>query len=133
VVIAAGYPALMRQFLDTDPGLRSRFTRTLHFADYDAAELEQIIHGLVASAGLRWGPGTADACREILAALLPSPAYANARSARILFEHTLAAQAERLGRVEALDAEALAILLPEDIQVAAVAVDRDRGAGGGER
>jgi hypothetical protein len=76
VVIAAGYPALMRQFLDTNPGLRARFTRTLHFADYDAAELEQIFHGLVASAGLRWGPGTAEACREVLAALPQSPAYA---------------------------------------------------------
>jgi SpoVK/Ycf46/Vps4 family AAA+-type ATPase len=49
-VVAAGYPAEMDQLIDTNPGLRSRFTRTLHFEDYTDDELVQIFERLGARA-----------------------------------------------------------------------------------
>lgn len=42
IVIAAGYPKEMRQFLEVNPGLLSRFDRTLEFADYTADQLSDI-------------------------------------------------------------------------------------------
>lgn len=42
VVIVAGYPDLMQKFIDSNPGLASRFDKYMHFADYSVAELMQI-------------------------------------------------------------------------------------------
>ena len=48
VVIAAGYPEEMEEFIDSNPGLRSRFPKTIHFPDYTDDELVQIFESLCA-------------------------------------------------------------------------------------
>ena len=58
-VVAAGYPTEMRELIDSNPGLKSRFTRTIHFPDYDTDELVAIFELISAKQGVpprRRGP-----------------------------------------------------------------------------
>ena len=57
VVIAAGYPKLMEHFLESNPGLRSRFAREITFPDYSAPELVAIANKMVTDAHYRLAPG----------------------------------------------------------------------------
>src|SRR5207302_8818160 len=51
VVIAAGYPNEMKEFVGSNPGLRSRFTRYIDFPDYRPEELMQIFEQHASEAG----------------------------------------------------------------------------------
>ena len=114
VVVAAGYPAQMSRFLEVNPGLASRFSLRLNFDDYDAETLEHILvdvfapqHGVTVAGDAR--ERLSGACR----ALTRAPGYANARSARTLFERWLIKQAT-LGAGGTLTDAALEAALAED-------------------
>ncbi|MBB5121039.1 hypothetical protein AF335_20230 [Streptomyces eurocidicus] len=67
VLIAAGYPARMEEFLASNPGLRSRFpaANVIHFPDYGPAELHAILLGRLGALGLRWIPELAEELRDV--------------------------------------------------------------------
>ena len=69
-VIVAGYTDEMRRFLDSNPGLRSRFTRTITFADYDPGELAAIYRGLADGDGFRLSAAAEDALADACADLV---------------------------------------------------------------
>lgn len=124
VVIVAGYPQLMRRFLESNPGLRSRFSREIEFPDYSTDELVEIFRRFAGDAEYVLGDGAEDALRAILANAERDSSFGNARFARTLFEQALNAQALRLGDgdVESLLPADLMPLTPADLTAAARAL-----------
>ena len=100
VVIVAGYPRLMHRFLQSNPGLRSRFSREISFPDYSTDELVAITQTLAGEYEYAFDDGAREALRDILAGAARGEGFGNARFARTLFEQALNAQALRLARVE---------------------------------
>ncbi|MFF8592447.1 right-handed parallel beta-helix repeat-containing protein [Streptomyces sp. NPDC015220] len=115
VVIVAGYPDEMARFLDSNPGLASRFTRRIEFENYSTDELLSIVAEQAAAAEYECAPETLAALRGYLDALPRSRSFGNARLARQLVEQMMTRQAGRLGTMTDPDREALTTLLPQDL------------------
>jgi SpoVK/Ycf46/Vps4 family AAA+-type ATPase len=130
VVIVAGYPRLMHRFLDSNPGLRSRFSREIVFPDYSTDELLAITGKFLAENEYRLADGAAETLRRVLANAERSEGFGNARFSRTLFEQALNAQALRLARVAGaeladLERDELMTLRSEDLLVAARAIGEE--------
>jgi stage V sporulation protein K len=127
VVIVAGYPRLMRRFLESNPGLRSRFSREIDFPDYSTSDLVEIFARFAADMEYRLGDGAGAALESTLAGAERDESFGNARFARTLFEQALNAQALRLGAgdVERLGTDELTCLKPEDIRAGARALGEE--------
>jgi stage V sporulation protein K len=96
VVIVAGYPRLMNEFLDSNPGLRSRFARELTFPDYSNEELIAITELFAEQNGYRVTEPGLDELRRIFERAERGEGFGNARYARTIFEQALNTQALRL-------------------------------------
>jgi len=126
VVIVAGYPRLMHEFLDSNPGLRSRFSREITFPDYSTNELLEITRTFARDNEYVLGDGTDAELRATLGGAARGERFGNARFARTLFEHALNAQALRLAhRLDGIDRAELMMLRGEDFAAAAAALGEE--------
>ena len=137
IVIVAGYPRLMHRFLDSNPGLRSRFSREIEFPDYSTDELLAITHSFLADNEYDAGEGADEALRRIFDGARRGEGFGNARFARTIFEQALNAQALRLAGVAGtaladLDRAGLMRLAAEDFEAAAETLGESGGRGGEE-
>jgi len=115
VVIATGYPREMQEFLDLNPGLRSRFSGTVEFADHDDDDLVAIFNSVCAEGGYEPGVSFEPALRRRLKALERGPTFGNGRAARQLFEDAVTAHAGRVVQLSNPDRVTLSTLMAADI------------------
>lgn len=117
VVILAGYGENMKRFIESNPGLQSRFNRYIEFPDYGAADLVEIFKRFAKGSQYRLGAGAEGALRGVMeeAVAHKDEQFGNGRFARNVFEKAIERQAMRLAGVGSLTKEMLQELLPEDI------------------
>ncbi|EWT03780.1 ATPase, partial [Intrasporangium chromatireducens Q5-1] len=96
VLIVAGYPDLMVEFVASNPGLASRFTTTIEFDDYTDDELLAILTSIAAAADYELTEDAERRVRHLLEASPRGPAFGNGRFARNLFEAAVGRHAWRL-------------------------------------
>jgi len=96
VVIAAGYPDEMATFISANPGLASRFPKTISFPDYTADELWAIFATIGEGAGYHPDAEAEAKVRAWFASVPRDKGFGNGRLARNLFEDSVARQASRV-------------------------------------
>jgi SpoVK/Ycf46/Vps4 family AAA+-type ATPase len=117
VVILAGYTAEMKEFIDSNPGLQSRFNRYIEFPDYSADELYQIFEKNAKEFDYKISKDAEIPLKNYLANKVTNKDknFGNARFVRNLFEKTIERQANRLAGETNLTTEKLAEITEEDI------------------
>ncbi len=117
VVIVAGYPELMNRFINSNPGLNSRFNKYLYFDDYNAEELEKIFVLMCEKYQYVLDDELKEQLPEFFEAMvLNKPEnFANAREVRNIFEKAVQRQSSRLYNDKEHTNEDLTLLKSEDV------------------
>ncbi|MFF4231786.1 right-handed parallel beta-helix repeat-containing protein [Streptomyces sp. NPDC001820] len=115
VVIVAGYTAEMERFLSVNPGVASRFSRTITFSDYVPEELLRIVEQQAEEHEYRLGTGTGEALLKYFTALPKGPAFGNGRTARQTFESMVERHAGRVAEIAEANTDDLTLLYPDDL------------------
>ncbi|MEU9185519.1 right-handed parallel beta-helix repeat-containing protein [Streptomyces sp. NPDC048484] len=115
VVIVAGYTAEMERFLSVNPGVASRFSRTITFSDYGAEELLRIVEQQADEHEYRLAPGAAEALVTYFTAIPKGPAFGNGRTARQTFEAMVERHAGRVAQFDEPSTDDLTLLYAEDL------------------
>ncbi len=96
VVIAAGYKEEMGRFIDSNPGLKSRFKTVIDFEDYSPSELLDIFRSICAKNGVRMSLDAQTAVANLMESLdRGKKGFGNGRTVRNIFEECVARQANR--------------------------------------
>lgn len=117
IIIVAGYPALMEEFLNSNPGLRSRFNKYILFEDYTPEQEVSILESMAKKQEYELDE---EARKEAVAFFTERIAaqlscYANARDARNYLEKAIANQADRIVKLGELDDATIRTLICEDL------------------
>lgn len=135
IVIVAGYTEPMMAFLESNPGLKSRFNKFIHFGDYTAPEMSRIFEYMLGKAQYRASEEARSKLEHIMRVLHENRGehFGNARLVRNLFEHVQQEQANRLASVAEPTREELLAIEATDIDGALAAIlpavpDQDQSA-----
>ena len=117
VVIVAGYTSLMEKFINSNPGLKSRFNKYIEFPDYTLDELEQIFYMNCRKYDYEVEEDAARQIREMIKAkiLTQRENFANAREVRNMFEEFVTNQARRIAALENPDPKEIVTLTIYDL------------------
>ncbi len=118
IVIVAGYTEEMHQFLESNPGLTSRFTQMLSFEDYNPEQLVTIAENMAKVNGYKFNGDALDALKNKFTTLYKKrdKNFGNARTARNLFLEIISAQEKRLTSLLDYNDDDLSTLTIDDVQ-----------------
>lgn len=123
VVIVAGYTDLMSTFINSNPGLKSRFNKFIEFPDYNPDELNAIFQSICEKNGFHTDEISGYAVKQFCTRLYKTrdAHYANARDVRNFFEKVMSNQANRLmqGTVNHLSTDEMLLFTRDDVEKAA--------------
>lgn len=117
VVIVAGYKKEMNDFLESNPGLKSRFGVELHFDDYSPAELIQLMHDLAEKNDYIIDELLAEKLKIKFEEECKEKNFSNARFVRNCFEKLIKKQASRLCQDKLFSKESLKLLTLADFNL----------------
>lgn len=117
VVIVAGYPTEMKDFIRTNPGLQSRFNRYFTFEHYPPQALLDIFKLFARKADFQLTAVAEELLKKIFTELYDkrTATFGNARVARNLFEQIIEQQANRIVGIKTITKEILMTITKEDI------------------
>ena len=117
IVIVAGYTDEMRDFLDANSGMKSRFAKTIEFQDYSAEDLAKIFRSMAKKNQFILAPDLESGLDAAIAKLTKTRdrTFGNARFVRQLFEDATGRQADRLAESGTLEGDALVTLTLADL------------------
>ncbi|MBR2672361.1 MAG: AAA family ATPase [Oscillospiraceae bacterium] len=118
VVIVAGYDELMYRFINSNPGLKSRFNKYFHFDDYTPDELWKIFLRFAGKGSYTVSPEAEELLKDHLSTIymLRGINFGNARDVRNLFEKIIAQQANRIVSIENPTNEQILEITAEDLK-----------------
>ncbi|NCB63480.1 MAG: AAA family ATPase [Clostridia bacterium] len=118
IVIVAGYTALMGKFIDSNPGLQSRFNKYFYFDDYNGVQLMEIFESMCEKNGYTLSEETKKFCVKAFGELYEDrdQNFGNARDVRNIFERGVARQADRVSGLESPTKEQLMELTQADLR-----------------
>lgn len=118
VVIVAGYPELMDEFLNSNPGLKSRFNKFIYFEDYTADEQLAILESMCKKQDYKLSDEARDFSKEFFAKRLESNAenLANARDVRNYMEKAISNHATRVVGLTDITEECLSTIEKADVE-----------------
>ncbi len=114
VVIVAGYTDKMAEFIGSNPGLQSRFTRRIEFQDYTASEMLQIFERNATSNNFELDPKATTALLDHFRRFEGDGGFGNGRGVRNVFEAAVVAHANRIAAIADPTDRDLTLLLRED-------------------
>jgi SpoVK/Ycf46/Vps4 family AAA+-type ATPase len=119
VVIVAGYTDEMEEFLSSNPGLKSRFNKFIHFADYTPQELFDIFLLMSGKQAYILDDDAKDKLKDTISQIYDARTenFANARIIRNMFESTIQNQANRVITIKEPTKEDLQMVSVEDIKL----------------
>ncbi|MBR1929943.1 MAG: AAA family ATPase, partial [Lachnospiraceae bacterium] len=118
IVIVAGYPEPMEDFLNSNPGLRSRFNKYITFENYSTMELYEIFRRLCESNDYRYDDALQERVLYHIEGMIARKGkeFANAREVRNYFEKVVTRQANRIVSLGTGSVDELVTIVAEDLE-----------------